>query len=200
MAAPKSTQPEFPQLLQLQREFTPGEHKNRSQGGKQLTYVDISATINRVNEVLGPNWSLTDKTRTTLVPTSSGTFGAMTEAYIIATIDGVEKHLYGVGAMVNKDPDMAAKTALAEAIKKAFHQAGVALYLWDEAARDRVNQAKAAAESPSARRRVMKSVAAETLGIENPSKEQVAAAFNLEVDDLDDDAKIIAALTEAGYL
>lgn len=188
------------QLAALQAEFAPADHKNRSQGGKQLTYISIDATIKRVNEVLGVAWSVLPQTKTTILPTGSGGFGAMTEVYIEATIDGTTKTLYGVGAMTNKDPDMAAKTALAEAFKKAWHQAGVALYLWDEDARDRVNQAKAAAESPGARKRIMKSVAAERLGIENPSKEQVAAAFDLEEADLDNDEVISAKLTELGYL
>lgn len=188
-----------PQLDALQAEFKPGEHKNRSQGGKTLTYVDISATINRVNEVLGANWSI-PRSHTTILPTKEGGFGAMCEVWIEAEIDGVTKTLYGVGAMQNKDPDMAVKTALAEAIKKAWHQAGVALYLWDEERRDKVAQAMAAAESPAARKRVMKAVAAERLGIENASKEQVAAAFEMDVNDLDDDEKVSAALTEAGYL
>lgn len=188
------------QLAQLQARFKTEEHKNRSQGGKTLTYIDISATINRVNEVLGADWSVLPSTKTTILPTSGGAFGAMTEAHIEALIDGKKKYLYGVGAMVNKDPDMAAKTALAEAIKKAFHQAGVALYLWDEAERDKVNQAKAAAASPAARRRVLKAVASEALGIENPTKEAVAAWASLEEADIEDDEKVSAFLTEQGYI
>lgn len=187
------------QLEALQAEFTAAEHKNRTQGGKNLTYISIDATLNRVNQVLGATWSI-PRAHTTILPTQSGAFGAMCEVFIEATIDGSLKTLYGVGAMTNKDPDMAVKTALAEAIKKAWHQAGVGLYLWDEEARERVEQRKAAAESPGARKRVMKSAASEKLGIANPTKEQVAAAFDLDVDDLDDDEKIVAALTEAGLL
>ena len=188
------------QLDALQAVFKPSEHKNRSQGGTTLTYLSIDATLNRINEVLGAKWSIVPPTKTTILPTSGDAFGAMTEVYVEAEIDGVVKKLYGVGAMTNRDPDMAAKTALAEAIKKAFHQAGVGLYLWDEDARGKVNQAKAAAESPAARMRVMKSVAAESLGIENPSKEQVATVFGLSEADLDDDAKRVAALTERGLM
>lgn len=195
MPAAKPTQFEA-----LQAEFAPGEHGTRQQGGKTLTYVGIAETIKRVNAVLGTAWSVLPQTRTTILPTASGGFGAMCEVYIEATIDGTTKMLYGVGAMQNKDPDMAAKTALAEAFKKAWHQAGVALYLWDEEKRDRVQQAMAATESPGARKRVMKSLASEALGIENPSKEQVAAWSGLSEDDLDDDEKVVAFLTEKGYL
>jgi hypothetical protein len=188
------------QLDQLQARFKPEEHKNRTQGGQQLTYVDISATLNRVNEVLGPNWSVVVPTKTTILPTKDGKFGALCELFIEAEIDGVKKTLYGVGAMTNNDPDMAAKTALAEAIKKAWHQAGVALYLWDAEARDQVNQAKAAAESPAARKKVLKSAAADKLGITNPTKDQVASAFDLEPADLDDDDVVSDTLRAIGLL
>lgn len=188
------------QLDQLQARFKPDEHKNRKQGGQQLTYVDISATLNRVNEVLGPNWSVVVPTKTTILPTKDGKFGALCELFIEAEIDGVKKTLYGVGAMTNNDPDMAAKTALAEAIKKAWHQAGVALYLWDAEARDQVNQAKAAAESPAARKKVLKSAAADKLGITNPTKDQVASAFDLEPADLDDDEVVSDTLRAIGLL
>jgi hypothetical protein len=188
------------QLDQLQARFKPEEHKNRTQGGQQLTYVDISATLNRVNEVLGPNWSVVVPTKTTILPTKDGKFGALCELFIEAEIDGVKKTLYGVGAMTNTDPDMAAKTALAEAIKKAWHQAGVALYLWDAEARDQVNQAKAAAESPAARKKVLKSAAADKLGITNPTKDQVASAFDLEPADLDDDDVVSDTLRAIGLL
>jgi hypothetical protein len=188
------------QLEKLQARFKPEEHKNRTQGGQQLTYVDISATLNRVNEVLGPNWSIVPPTKTTILPTKDGKFGALCELFIEAEIDGVRKTLYGVGAMTNNDPDMAAKTALAEAIKKAWHQAGVALYLWDAEARDQVNQAKAAAESPAARKKVLKSAAADKLGITNPTKDQVASAFDLEPADLDDDEVVSDTLRAIGLL
>lgn len=188
------------QLAALQKEFAPSEHKNRSQGGTTLTYLSIDATLNRVNEVLGANWSIVPPTATRVIPTDGGGFAAITEVYVEAEIDGVNKRLYGVGAMTNRDPDMAAKTALAEAIKKAFHQTGLGLYLWDADSRDRINQAQAAAASPAARKRVMKSAAAEKLGLENVTKEQVASAFDMDVDDLDDDSKVSAALRAAGLL
>ncbi len=195
MPAAKATQFEA-----LQAEFKPSEHGSRQQGGKTLTYVGIAETIKRVNAVLGTAWSILPQTKTTILPTAAGGFGAMCEVYIEATIDGTSKLLYGVGAMTNKDPDMAAKTALAEAFKKAWHQAGVALYLWDEASRDRVHQAMAASESPGARKRIMKTLAGEALGIENASKEQVSAWAGLSEAELDDDEKVVAFLTEKGYI
>lgn len=186
------------QLEKLQAPLPAAAHKNRTQGGQQLTYLSIDATLNRINEVLGVKWSVLPQTKTTILPTGSGKFGAMCEVYIEATIDGEQKLMYGVGAQTNNDPDMAAKTALAEGIKKAFHQVGLGLYLWDEDQRDLVNQAKAAAESPSARKKVLKSLASDKLGITNPSKDQIAATFDLTPDDLDDDDIVIETLRTAG--
>ncbi|MEM2991059.1 MAG: Rad52/Rad22 family DNA repair protein [Halobacteria archaeon] len=53
----------------------------------------------------------------------------------------MDKVAVGVGADVDSDPDKAVKTALAEAIKKAGHQFGIALYLWDEKERQAVEEA-----------------------------------------------------------
>jgi len=197
--APRTAKPPETELAQLQAQFAAGEHKARSQGNTTLTYVDISATINRVNAVLGAKWSILPATKTTILPTASGSFGAMTEVYIEAVIDGTTKYLYGVGAMTNKDPDMACKTALAEAIKKAWHQAGVALYLWDKETRDQVQLAMEALESPAARRKALKQLAARELGIENPTGEQVNALFELG-EGAPSDEDVTRILTENGVL
>jgi hypothetical protein len=50
----------------------------------------------------------------------------------------------GIGANVNFDPDTAVKSAQAEALKKACHQFGIALYLWSEQERDFVALQKSA--------------------------------------------------------
>lgn len=191
------------QLSRLQAEFAPGEHKNRSQGGQTLTYIDISATINRVNEVLGAGWSVVAPSKTTIIPPSSqgGTFFAFTELFIEAVIDGTTKTLYGVGAMTNKDPDMAAKTALAEAIKKAFHQAGVGLYLWDPEARDAVNAKKKIADGGiKAKKQAVKRLASTALGVDSPTLTQIASAFDVSPGDLDEETVLDRILGEAGLL
>lgn len=179
------------QLEQLQAEFAPEEHKNRGQGGQQLTYIDISATLNRVNSVLGPDWSIVPPSKSQLTPPASqgGPFFAQTELFIEAKIDGVTKTLYGVGAMVNKDPDMAVKTALAEAIKKAWHQAGVALYLWDAEKREAVNaKAKVAKGGLPAKKKAVKALAVEALGTKTPTLTQIAELFGVSAGDLDEEA------------
>lgn len=187
------------QLDQLQAEFAPAEHKNRSQGGTQLTYIDISATINRVNAVLGPDWSVVPPSRSKITPPQSqgGPFFAECELFIEAQIDGVTKTLYGVGAMTNKDPDMAVKTALAEAIKKAWHQAGVGLYLWDAERREAVNKkAKTAAGGLPAKKKAVKALAVAALDNKTPTLTQIAELFGVNPGDLDDEAVLDEILQE----
>lgn len=181
------------QLEQLQAEFSAAEHKSRPQGGKALTYIAIDATINRVNAVLGANWSVVPPTSTTLLPItdSEGSISkyiAKCELFIEAEIDGVKKTLYGFGAMVNADPDMAGKTALAEAIKKAWHQAGVALYLWDPEARDRIaKKSKVAAGGMRAKKKALKDIVVRETGVEKPSLTEIADFFNTPAGDMDDE-------------
>jgi len=50
----------------------------------------------------------------------------------------------GIGSSINFDPDTSVKTAQAEALKKACHQFGIALYLWQEAEREFIALQKAA--------------------------------------------------------
>lgn len=192
--------PKRPQLEALMAQFEPGQHKTRSQGGQQLTYVSIDATINRVNEVLGSAWSVLPASSTQVMPLESG-YLAKTELFIEAEIDGRRKVLYGVGAMTNRDPDMAMKTALAEALKKAFHQAGVALYLWDPAARDEITKKSELANAPISKlKKKVKEIAIERLGKDNPTGKEVAAAFGLEAADLAEEAVIRGILQDEGLL
>ena len=187
------------QLARLGAEFRPGEHKSRTQGGQTLTYVSIDATIKRLNEVLGADWST--EARTSLTAIDDGKYLAMTELSLKATIDGTTKLAYGVGAMKNNDPDMAAKTALAEAIKKAGHSLGVALYLWDAETRKAVEKkAKLANGSVAALKQEVYSRAKEILGTPSPTLKQVGEVFSVDPADLTDAATLRAILEEQGQL
>lgn len=201
MAATKQTPP-WPQMDALAAHFPGSDVRQRSGGRGKLTYISIDATIRRANEVLGPNWSVVPPTTTVVSPPprEGEAWFAKSEVYIDATIDGVQRKLYGVGCHTGGNPDDVAKTALAEGIKKAFHQVGVALYLWDEAGR---KQAEAAMQTGTAagRKKALKAIASERLGVDNPTLEQVAAAFEIEdADTLKTDAGITAALKDAGVL
>jgi hypothetical protein len=187
------------QLAQLAAQFAPEEHKNRAQGGQTLTYISIDATIKRLNEVLGPGWSTEAATRVDFM--ASGNYLAVCELTLRATIDGSDKQAYGVGAMTNRDPDMAAKTALAEAIKKAGHQLGIGLYLWDPAARDSVNRKAALAKASTATlKKAVFNLAQTELGIEKPTQAQMAKLFGVKAGDLQDDEILRMILTERGQL
>jgi len=189
------------QLEQLGARLPAAAHKNRSQGGTQLTYLSIDATINHVNAILGPDWSVVPPSKSKITPPqqAGGPFFAECELFIEAQIDGVTKTLYGVGAMTNKDPDMAVKTALAEAIKKAWHQAGVGLYLWDEGARNEVNKAaKAAAGGLPAKKKSVKALAVAALDNKTPTLTQIAELFGVSPGDLDDEAVLDTILLAEG--
>lgn len=199
-AAAKATET---QLQQLQAEFLGTEHQQREgRGGTKLTYISIDATINRVNAVLGAGWSIVPPTSTEMRPPTEpgGNWAAITQVFIEATIDGTSKTLYGVGASVGKDADDASKTALAEAIKKAFHQTGLGLYLWDASARARI-EATMNTNTAAGRKKALKALAAERLGIDNPTIEQVAAVFEVEdSEDLKKDDTVKAILEAQGVI
>jgi hypothetical protein len=133
-------------------------------------YVAIDGYINRLNEVLGHawawqinNWQINEAT-----PTKTGKMQYMavvqgTLTIILSDIGVVsvgeddedaflttQKAMIsrdGIGANINFDPDTAVKSAQAEALKKACHQYGIALYLWDSAERDFVELQRQAAQN-----------------------------------------------------
>lgn len=172
------------QLEQLQARFEPSEHQTRTQGGKELTYISIDATINRLNRVLGANWSTQGNSR--MNRREDGTFDAFCEMWLTATVDGTQKQCYGVGAMANKDADMAAKTALAEALKKCGHQLGIGLYLWDPEARDEVTAKMKLVTNPNTLKAKIYEIAVQKTGIEKPTPSQIAGAFQIETEQLKD--------------
>lgn len=191
MAARTTAKPS--QLDALAAEFAPEEHKTRSQGGTTLTYLSIDATIKRLNEVLGAAWST--KASTDLIPLDGGKYLAKCELTLSGLIDGTQRDAYGVGAMVNGDPDMAAKTALAEAIKKAGHQLGIGLYLWDPVARESVGKRmKLAGASQATLKNELFAIAKRELGKDKPSAKEIAAHFGMDVADLQEPDKIREAL------
>lgn len=165
----------------------------------------IDATIKRLNDVLGTSWSTDAKTTVervvTVVTDDNGTreimnYFAFTELNLRATIDGTPKQAYGVGAMVNRDPDMAAKTALAEAIKKAGHQLGIALYLWDAETRAEIERKQKVGTSVAAMKREVMAIAEKKLGKKPDKAADVAKVFNVKVGDLTD-ADVLRKILEA---
>lgn len=118
--------------------------KQRTQGGRKLDYISIDATINRFNSVLGTDWSFS-VVNSDLRVLADGKYLAI----VSGTLEALGKTASGVGADTAPDPDKAIKTALAEAIKKAGHQFGVGLYLWDEDERREVERQRKAVVNES---------------------------------------------------
>lgn len=130
-------------------------------------YVSIDGYINRLNEVLNHawawhinNWKLypdaappTKNGKPQYMAVVQGTLVVMLKDIGVMSIGTDEDSFLttshaqvsrdGIGAAINFDPDTAVKTAQAEALKKACHQYGIALYLWQEAERDFVALQKA---------------------------------------------------------
>lgn len=182
-------------LQELAARFPAGAHKTRRQAGRELTYLSIDAVLNRLNEVLGSGWS--NQATTSLTAQDDGTFLAVCELQLSAQLEEGVTTRYGVGAMVNKDPDMASKTALAEAIKKAGHAFGIGLYLWDEAERGTVEKLMKldGATTATLKQQVFR-LAAEKMGEDKPTAAQIAKLFKVKVPDLSERAVLVEILTE----
>lgn len=186
------------QLEALAAELPASAHSSRSQGGKTLTYISIDATLNHVNAILGPNWHIAPTSSTQLMPLEDGKYLAKCELHVRADIDGVTKYLYGVGAMVNGDPDMAMKTALAEAIKKAFHQTGVGLYLWDnDRATAVLAKSKLHSLSENDLKKAVIALAEKKAGQKQTTPAAIAKAVGLKTGDLADREALIRVLEAA---
>jgi hypothetical protein len=191
------------QLERLAAEFAGRDVKTRrgQGGGPDLTYISIDATIRRLNEVLGADWSTNGTTKVEQL--ANGSYLATTELHLYATVDGTQTNKYGVGAMVNKDVDMAMKSALAEALKKAGHQLGVALYLWDNEARQRAEARMKLAkntDSEAALKRAVFDLASQKLGAKPGTAAEVAKVFGRKAGELADKDVLREILEAEGVL
>lgn len=190
------------QLQELAAQLPAADHYSRKQGGAILTYISIAGTLNHINRILGVDWGVLPTSTTQLLPLEEGKYLAKCEAHIEATIDGEYKYLYGVGAMINPDPDMAMKTALAEAIKKAFHAVGVGLYLWDKDIAEAVlvKAQLANGSLTDLKKAVMKLAAERAVGEAPKTPSAIAKAVGLKPGDLADEAALRRVLAEAGRI
>jgi hypothetical protein len=168
-------------------------------------YVSIDGYINRLNEVLDHKWAWsinhwefrdgppTSKGKPQYLAIVSGTLTVLLDDIGVISLgdegDGfltTQRGLVsrdGIGAGLNFDPDTAAKTAQAEALKKACHQFGIALYLWSEDERDYVDlQRKAVNDDIQLKRLVMEYVSAhtDTPTGEQPTREDIVKILGTE--------------------
>lgn len=171
-------------LKALAAPFDVKEVKQRTQGGRKLDYISIDSTIRRLNNVLGVEWSTELIGSPSLVETATGYL-----ATVSLVLNALGKSAVGVGADKATDPDKALKTALAEALKKAGHQFGVGLYLWDELEREVVARDRAALSGDVG---ALKAKVFEKAleGGAKPTGEGVAEFFGVSVTDLQDAATL----------
>lgn len=124
-------------IEQLSARFPAEAHGQRQQGGRTLTYIGIDSTIQRLNEVFGLAYSTE-----ILEVRFQGDFVMVWASLTYQDDEGKQQKKHGVGVdkLDARDPDKCVKTAYAEAIKKASHQLGVGLYLWDDKERAEVER------------------------------------------------------------
>lgn len=192
-------------LEKLAAEFDAAAYQTRQApgGGPELTYVSIDQTINRLNEVLGPNWSTHAISTLTSEKDNQDRdrYLAVCELHMDCTLDGRGKTAYGVGAMQNRDPDMALKSALAEAIKKAAHQLGVGLHLWDKATRAKIEKKMSLSKASDAKlKAAVYQLARDRLDKTKPTMAEVATLFGRQMADMAEDNVNREILMEEGLL
>ena len=152
-------------------------------------YVAIDGYINRLNNVLGTtwDWAVNSWEFRDGPPTAKGKpqYIAIVNGTLSVTQDDIVTKRDGSGAGFNFDPDTAVKTAQAEALKKACHQFGIALYLWNEDERNFVQKQRDAMNDDVALKRLVMEYTIRELGLdphEQPSREDIVKC--LGIDDL----------------
>jgi hypothetical protein len=175
----------------------------KNQSGQD--YVSIDGYINRLNDVLGAmwSWSINDWKIADAAPTKSGKpqYTAVVQGTLTIIFSdvgvvsiGIDEDSFltsqraqisrdGIGANTNFDPDTAVKSAQAEALKKACHQFGIALYLWSEAERDFIALQKSAALNDLALKQLVMAYTQRVLELEPgvvPEKEQMCDVLGIK--------------------
>ena len=190
----------------LTAKFHPSLVKKNQSG---QAYVSIDDYINRLNEVLGHAWAWqindwklypdaappTKNGKPQYLAVVQGSLSIfLTDIGVISSGGEDDEDAFlttqkavivrdGIGGDIGYDPDKALKTAQAEALKKACHQYGIALYLWKEAERDFVALQKSAANNDVALKQLVVSYTQRVLELEPgvmPEKEQMCEVLGIE--------------------
>ena len=168
-------------------------------------YVSIDGYINRINDVLGGlwSWSINDYQIADAPPTKSGKpqYTAVVQGTLTIILSDIgvvsvgndedsflttqraQVSRDGIGANTNFDPDTAVKSAQAEALKKACHQFGIALYLWSEAERDFIALQKSASVNDLGLKQLVMVYTQRVLELEPgvvPDKEQMCEVLGIK--------------------
>ena len=179
----------------------------KNQSGQD--YVAIDDYINRLNNVLGHAWAWqindwklypdvapdTSKGRKQYLAVVQGSLSIfLTDIGVISSGGEDDEDAFlttqkavivrdGIGGDIGYDPDKALKTAQAEALKKACHQYGIALYLWKEAERDFIVLQKSAASNDVALKQLVVAYTQRVLELDPgtvPEKEQMCEVLGIE--------------------
>jgi hypothetical protein len=207
----------------LTAKFHPSLVKKNQSG---QAYVSIDDYINRLNNVLGHAWAWqindwklypdtapdTSKGKKQYLAVVQGSLSIfLTDIGVISSGGEDDEDAFlttqkavivrdGIGGDIGYDPDKALKTAQAEALKKACHQYGIALYLWKEAERDFIVLQKSAASNDVALKQLVVAYTQRVLELDPgtvPEKEQMCEVLGIE--DLSIPA-IRASLSNKGVL
>jgi hypothetical protein len=165
-----------------------------------MHYVPIDGYLNRLLDVLGLEYSteLAQPVIVELLPetmkTNSGKRQWSATVALHLTIEGSKR--LGVGADVSFELDKAVKTALAEALKKAAHQFGIALELWDPEQRAAIDKTNSIAKMNRAQLKSnVQRLAGERLNLAKPTAQQIADLFGIDdPNDLNDEATLRSLL------
>jgi hypothetical protein len=199
-------------LVELRVPFPAGQVKKNE---KNLDYISIDGYIRRFLEVVGLGYDfVVTQSSVTLLPEDMSTSTGKRQ-YLAQVTGAIHIHgtpttpssarpgasRSGTGADVSFDPDKAVKTAQAEAFKKAAHQFGVALELWDEDHRaDLEVVRRGAGGSEAALKKAVFDLAKKRLDKKKPTVAEVAELFNVEPGDLSSKSTLEQILRTEGAL
>jgi hypothetical protein len=182
------------------------------QNQNKLDYVPIDGYINRFLDTCGLdyNFIVTQSNIELLaddenLKTSTGKRQYLAQVTGQITVfdraNGTSTVRSGTGADVSFDPDKSVKTAQAEAFKKAAHQFGVALELWDESHRADIATARKAGDgNEGALKKAVFDLAKKKLNKTKPTVAQVAECFLVSAGDLSDMNTLRGILETEGVL
>jgi hypothetical protein len=179
----------------------------KNQSGQD--YVAIDDYINRLNNVLGHAWAWqindwklypdaappTKNGKPQYLAVVQGSLSIfLTDIGVISSGGEDDEDAFlttqkavivrdGIGGDIGYDPDKALKTAQAEALKKACHQYGIALYLWKVDERDFIVLQKSAASNDVALKQLVVAYTQRVLELDPgtvPEKEQMCEVLGIE--------------------
>lgn len=120
----------------LEEPFAPGDHKDKTQGGTSITFVDVHKYKERLNATVGPHgWSCTVRLEPIggkLIATVALTVLGVTKENVGDEVEVPEKNAKGNEKIIGGP----ATNSYAQAFKRSCSDFGLGAYLYDEAKRN----------------------------------------------------------------